>query len=43
VTEDDRREIYFARLLLEQPRKSCGYSGDALLEIDENSVKGAKD
>jgi len=38
---DAQREIYFARIMLAQPKKSCGYSGDKLLELDEAAARGA--
>jgi hypothetical protein len=36
---DEAREIHFARIMLEDPAKSCGYSGDKMLEIDEKSAR----
>ena len=31
---DDEREIEAAGIMLEAPKKACGYSGDSWLEID---------
>jgi len=36
---DDEREIEAARIMLEEPRKACGYSGDNWLEIDRKRAK----
>jgi len=38
---DDMREIHFAKLMLEEPKSSCGYSGDKLLEVDEEKARAA--
>ena len=40
-TEDQRREIYFAKQLLAEPKKACGYTGDQIVEIDEKEAKKA--
>jgi len=39
--EDERREIYFANQLLEDPGKACGYTGDKLVDIDAEQQKHA--
>jgi hypothetical protein len=39
ATEDERREIYFAKKLLAEPDKSCGYTGDDIVEIDEKDAR----
>ena len=31
---DDEREIEAGEIMLDQPRKACGYSGDTWVEID---------
>lgn len=38
---DDKREIHFANLMLEEPERSCGYSGDKLLEVDEEKARAS--
>lgn len=40
-TEDQRREIHFAKVLLEEPKKACGYTGDQIVEIDEQAARKA--
>jgi len=40
-TEDQRREIHFAKVLLEEPKKACGYTGDQIVEIDEKEARKA--
>jgi hypothetical protein len=40
-TQDDAREIAAARIMLASPRRSCGYSGDAWLELDEREARRA--
>ena len=40
-TLDDARDLEAARLMLELPEKSCGYSGDAWVEIDRDQVRQA--
>ncbi len=42
ATEDARREIYFAKKLLEEPKQACGYTGDDIVDIDEEEAKGRK-
>jgi hypothetical protein len=32
--EDERREIFFAKQLLEDPDKACGYTGDKLVDLE---------
>jgi hypothetical protein len=39
ATQDDHRELYFANLMIEDPTKACGYSGDKILEMDEKKAK----
>ena len=41
-TEDERREIQFAKVLLEEPKKACGYTGDSIVEIDEKEARKSK-
>lgn len=41
TSEDERREIHFARIMLEHPERSCGYTGDKLIEIDEDAARRA--
>lgn len=36
ATEDERREIYFAHRLLEEPKKACGYTGDQFVDVEED-------
>jgi tetratricopeptide (TPR) repeat protein len=36
-TEDERREIYFAKKLLEEPKKACGYTGDDIVDIESDA------
>ena len=38
-TEDERREIFFARKLLAEPKKSCGYTGDDIVDVDAEAKK----
>ncbi len=40
ATHDERREIHFARLMLAEPDRACGYTGDKLIEIDEEKARG---
>jgi len=35
---DDEREVEAAQIMLAEPRKACGYSGDAWLEIDRDKA-----
>jgi len=39
-TQDDAREIAAARIMLAEPAKSCGYTGDTWLEIDRERALG---
>ena len=39
VNVDDRREIHFAQLILEEPKRACGYSGDRLIDVDEVAAR----
>jgi len=39
TSQDERRELHFARIMLDDPTKACGYSGDKILEIDEEKAK----
>ena len=41
--EDERREIFFARQLLDEPRKACGYTGDKLVDLEEEGKKAKQD
>ena len=36
---DERREIEFAKIMLEKPRLACGYTGDRMFELDEKSAR----
>ncbi len=38
---DETREIMFARIMLEEPDRACGYVGDKLLEMDEKAARRA--
>jgi tetratricopeptide (TPR) repeat protein len=38
-TERERREIHFAKLMLENPGLACGYTGDKLFELDEEEAR----
>ncbi len=38
-TEDERREVYFAKKLLEEPKQACGYTGDDIVDIDQEDAK----
>jgi hypothetical protein len=38
-SQDDAREISFARIMVKEPERSCGYSGDKLLEMDEDNAR----
>lgn len=38
---DDDRKIAAARIMLEQPDKACGYSGEAWLEMDRDKAEEA--
>ena len=40
--ERGRRELAAARIMLEQPAKACGYTGDTWVEIDEGAAKDLK-
>ena len=40
-TQDDAREIQAARIMLEQPGRACGYSGDKWLEINGSEAREA--
>jgi tetratricopeptide (TPR) repeat protein len=42
ANEDERREVQFARMMLAEPDRACGYTGDKLIEIDEDQAKKAK-
>jgi len=42
ATEDERREVYFAHRLLEEPKKSCGYTGDSFVDVEEEKKKQKK-
>jgi tetratricopeptide (TPR) repeat protein len=39
ANSDDLREIQFAKIMLEEPDRSCGYSGDKLLDMDEDKAR----
>ncbi len=41
-TERERREIHFAKLMLENPNLACGYTGDKLFELDEDEVRAKR-
>ncbi len=41
--EDERREIFFARQLLEAPEKACGYTGDKLVDLEAEGDKAKAD
>lgn len=36
---DERREIEFAKIMLEKPHLACGYTGDKMFELDEKSAR----
>jgi tetratricopeptide (TPR) repeat protein len=38
---DQAREIHFARIMLAEPDRACGYSGDKLLDMDEAEARKA--
>jgi len=40
--ERGRRELAAARIMVAEPAKSCGYTGDTWVEIDEDSAKQLK-
>ncbi len=40
-TQSEEREIAAARIMLDTPRKSCGYSGDTWVEIDRETAERA--
>ncbi len=40
--EDERREIFFAKQLLDAPSKACGYTGDKLVDLEAESDKASK-
>lgn len=42
ANDDEAREVHFARMLMEEPEKACGYTGDGVLEIDEDAAKKAR-
>jgi len=41
TSKDTRREIEFARTMIEHPERACGYTGDKLIEIDEEKARQA--
>ena len=41
--EDERREIFFARQLLESPGKACGYTGDKLVDLEAEGDRAKAD
>ena len=41
ANDDEAREVFFARQLMAEPSKACGYTGDGVLEIDEDAAKQA--
>jgi len=40
--EDERREIYFAKQLLEKPDRACGYTGDDIIDVDAEKKHARK-
>ena len=37
-TRDDRRELEAARIMLQSPEKSCGYTGDTWVEFHKSDL-----
>jgi len=40
-SQDDLRELAAAQIMLEQPSKACGYSGDTWVEINRDEARSA--
>ncbi len=40
-TQDEERELLAAQVILQEPAKSCGYTGDAWIEIDRAAARRA--
>lgn len=41
TNSDEKREILFAKIMVEEPERSCGYTGDKLLEMDEEKIRAS--
>jgi hypothetical protein len=38
---DEAREVMFARIMIDEPDRACGYTGDRLMEMDEDAARRA--